>query len=790
MELRSPKGCIDLHGTQVTILGRQHLLEHFDLQSTNISSISMVNKGTNPVGVVKGADRRFMLVKGDEEAVLKSGDAIALLATEASKLLEVHQAPRGAKRKAEDALGPPTSASVKKATSPSRGGAPVVLLMVGPVGSGKSTFAGRLIGQGQAQWVRVNQDTISGTQKPGSRQQCLAAARHILQAGKSCIIDRTHVTKEQRADFLALARDKGAEAHAVVLNLESRVCEQRAEQRQGHEGHLEGPRARVAAKRMYEQLQKNLPSKAAEGLTSIMVAKSDGDVERALQAWTCYGSGTKPVDVWRKSGPLQSMFSRSQAPRAPAGKVLASAREAASSTYELLAGSSPATAGTSYAGDSLGTEHGSQNSTHLEAHETSQQLPAAGPSTSTKAEGTGHLPGQAPCTEAKAEGTGHLPGKAPCTEAKAEGPGQAPEARAEAPQSSNAFAKMMQAAKHSPPPAAKAVSSTKTAARDDWANRFKMLAANPERFASEYPEMQVDEQCLLINDKYPKAKRHALAVANKWASEQAGVAGVGPFKLGFHSVPSMRQLHLHVISQDFNSISLKNKKHWNTFTTAFFLPLSEVLRKLEAGIDNVHMDSLMEDIVSIDSAFMPPPFGHALPGRQIPIEDTFVHERLSQPHIEELHPEQHHAHYTQHGAPLVQEPESESEGTFFFAATHFNSTGGPEGEVHYRKEKQARFGAGRVADFEEHEYDSRTGLDKERISRHLGNRGSTSMRVRHADGREEVDAELHNLRQEELGQFDEDWTIRSRGLPNVRHALPAGSPPGRTYSQLPSNALP
>lgn len=36
-------------------------------------------------------------------------------------------------------------------------------------------------------------------------------------------------------------------------------------------------------------------------------------------------------------------------------------------------------------------------------------------------------------------------------------------------------------------------------------------------------------------------------------------------------------------------------------------------------------------------------------------------------------------------------------GTFFFAATHFNSTGGPEGDLHYRKEKQARFGAGRVS---------------------------------------------------------------------------------------------
>ena len=45
------------------------------------------------------------------------------------------------------------------------------------------------------------------------------------------------------------------------------------------------------------------------------------------------------------------------------------------------------------------------------------------------------------------------------------------------------------------------------------------------------------------------AVRGLQAVADRWASEQAGVAGVGPFKLGFHSVPSMRQLHLHVISQ-------------------------------------------------------------------------------------------------------------------------------------------------------------------------------------------------------------------------------------------------
>ena len=203
----------------------------------------------------------------------------------------------------------------------------------------------------------------------------------------------------------------------------------------------------------------------ADPRAALQVAKSDADVKRALRAWTCYGSGAKPADVWQESGPLQSMFSRSQAPR-PAGKVPTSAQVAEGSTHELLAGSSPATAGTSCAGDSLGAEHGSQNSTCSEAPETSQQLPAAGPSTSTNMEGAGHLPAQNPCADGKAEGAG-----------------QAPAAKAKAPQTSNAFAKMMQAAKQSPPLPAKTVSSTRPAARDGWANHFKMLAANPERSA-------------------------------------------------------------------------------------------------------------------------------------------------------------------------------------------------------------------------------------------------------------------------------------------------------------------
>lgn len=42
-------------------------------------------------------------------------------------------------------------------------------------------------------------------------------------------------------------------------------------------------------------------------------------------------------------------------------------------------------------------------------------------------------------------------------------------------------------------------------------------------------------------------------------------------RFGYHAQPSMHRLHLHVISKDMNSEFLKNKKHWNSFTTEFFM---------------------------------------------------------------------------------------------------------------------------------------------------------------------------------------------------------------------------
>ncbi|WPT17928.1 LOW QUALITY PROTEIN: Lipoamide acyltransferase component of branched-chain alpha-keto acid dehydrogenase complex [Picochlorum sp. SENEW3] len=57
------------------------------------------------------------------------------------------------------------------------------------------------------------------------------------------------------------------------------------------------------------------------------------------------------------------------------------------------------------------------------------------------------------------------------------------------------------------------------------------------------------------------------------------------YQMGFHSSPSLSQLHMHVISKDFDSECLKTKKHWTAFTNPqFFLNVDDVLAQFERGI--------------------------------------------------------------------------------------------------------------------------------------------------------------------------------------------------------------
>lgn len=47
-------------------------------------------------------------------------------------------------------------------------------------------------------------------------------------------------------------------------------------------------------------------------------------------------------------------------------------------------------------------------------------------------------------------------------------------------------------------------------------------------------------------------------------------------RAGVHSIPSLNNLHIHVITQDFYLPYLKHKKHYNSFTTAFFVAFGDL----------------------------------------------------------------------------------------------------------------------------------------------------------------------------------------------------------------------
>ncbi|XP_001373180.2 aprataxin isoform X1 [Monodelphis domestica] len=119
--------------------------------------------------------------------------------------------------------------------------------------------------------------------------------------------------------------------------------------------------------------------------------------------------------------------------------------------------------------------------------------------------------------------------------------------------------------------------------------------------------MQVyrDDRVVVINDKFPKAQYHWLVLPwdsisslknlnQKHVKLLRHMQTVGGkmidrcveskrvrFRLGYHAVPSMNHLHLHVISQDFDSPCLRNKKHWNSFNTEYFLESEDVINMIK-----------------------------------------------------------------------------------------------------------------------------------------------------------------------------------------------------------------
>lgn len=131
-------------------------------------------------------------------------------------------------------------------------------------------------------------------------------------------------------------------------------------------------------------------------------------------------------------------------------------------------------------------------------------------------------------------------------------------------------------------------SATKVARKSHWSLGL-VEAMNNSTFV-----VMNETNVTVIRDRYPKSEFHYLVIPHQNISNLRAVTkndlglllemhAVGEkvaqlakhrnktFLMGYHAVASMSPLHLHVLSDDFNSTSMKTAKHWNSYNTRFFL---------------------------------------------------------------------------------------------------------------------------------------------------------------------------------------------------------------------------
>ncbi|MEW5300925.1 MAG: hypothetical protein WDW36_003816 [Sanguina aurantia] len=580
----------------------------------------------------------------------------------------------------------------------------VMLLLVGPPGSGKSTLSASLVQRSSLSWAVVNQDTIKGG-SPGTRKQCLSAARRALSSGDCCVIDRCNFDPDQRGDFLQLAASMHVPVHAVLLNLPVEVCVQRAVGRINHPSKVHGPMAVGIVRNVFNQIRAAGPPSAQECLASVMDCSDPADVAVALDAWCLLGAGSSaaPAANAQAHPSLAGDTTAGTTTAAARSEELATAAAGGATAAEAAGAPGPAAAATpaeQASGTGVGGVGGGPVSTatpwqlwskHLstkpvpkkpcsmDSH--SQRTSPAGPSPGGAARsgsqqqswqqrpqqqqaGQPQQQQQNPQQERQPyqqqqqqqprqqqhspqQGQGQYQQQQPAQQRQqqqppnqqqqqqqqprhgfqsSQEPQQTPPSAAapasSAPPPCNALSMLMASASRNSQPAGAPSSSSRGGtgsalagapaaalqqgsfvfAKMPWTEALRSIVRRPEAFRNEHPELFIDGECIMFDDKYPKARFHQLVIPRDQSLESIydlqarhvpllqhmmAVAQAqspqqhGGCSMGFHAVPSMRQLHMHVISQDYDSPALKHAKHWNSFTTAYFLPVDQVISTLQ-----------------------------------------------------------------------------------------------------------------------------------------------------------------------------------------------------------------
>lgn len=144
---------------------------------------------------------------------------------------------------------------------------PCLIVLVGPPGSGKSTWA-KQNGRGA---VHVSQDDLIGAISPDGFEHVYrpiyaaaedAAARTALERGHTIIVDRTNRTRAHRRRWLAIAGEADCPAIAVTMRASFALCRERNRCRQD--------KRRLTEERMERMISAFEPVQADEGFAALL----------------------------------------------------------------------------------------------------------------------------------------------------------------------------------------------------------------------------------------------------------------------------------------------------------------------------------------------------------------------------------------------------------------------------------------------------------------------------------------------------------------------------------------
>lgn len=176
-----------------------------------------------------------------------------------------------------------------------------LVLLVGPTGSGKSSFAAKhfrpteIISSDQARAMVADDETDQSATKDAF-DVVFTIAEKRLAARRLTVIDATNVRREDRAGFVRLAKQYHALTVALVFDIDEKICHARNQQRENRQFGLHVPRKHRIA------LRGGLKRMSREGIRFVHHFKrpEDMDAVDAIERdrlWTDKRDLTGPFDI-------------------------------------------------------------------------------------------------------------------------------------------------------------------------------------------------------------------------------------------------------------------------------------------------------------------------------------------------------------------------------------------------------------------------------------------------------------------------------------------------------------